>query len=132
MALLSAAPASPLFRILSLTLYCCSNDLSTESLAAKLSCVITVSVVGGPESAGVATGESGEGARVGGTTTGESGEGARVGGETGTGGAAVGWAVVGVETTAQPESSAPASVIRASKLFSFVFIVIPPFRVRDA
>src|SRR5690349_13009878 len=54
MALFSAAPASPLLRMLSLTLLACSNALSTSSLAAKLSCVITVSVRGADDTCVVA------------------------------------------------------------------------------
>src|SRR5262249_7329907 len=50
-ALLSAAPASPDFRICTLTPACCSKALSTLSLTLKLSWVMTISVFP-PEVAG--------------------------------------------------------------------------------
>jgi hypothetical protein len=46
MARFKAAPASPLFRKLNLTLFCCSKAAMTSLLAANESCVITVRVTG--------------------------------------------------------------------------------------
>jgi hypothetical protein len=52
MALLSAAPASPLARKVTLMLLACSKAASTDSLMANESCVITVSGTGSPEESG--------------------------------------------------------------------------------
>jgi hypothetical protein len=73
-------------------------------VAAKLSCVITVNVRWGPDAAGVATGESGEGMLVG-AGGGGKGEDGRVGG------ADVGGASVGVGSRAQPASNTLAMAI---------------------